>query len=262
MNKIKPNVASTAFSPLFALQGTILTRIEMRTEYKYRWCWGGVGLLKGSSVITFRGETTHEPPSPNTWGELIPRGRVQTILQTQSFDKEHKNRVWGKVLQTAKINGLETGLIRTEWLPRDIIGFSTNNWFHTTNKFSIWSCVFSPEQNKTGVCLWKALDAFQQWCTAQVWSISTFAVMLAKIAAVLWGTAGFSWVTLRWISLALKYPGLFPSDSARVNISAVKQGVFFGFCSGVAVCAVWKSHCYCQRKIKTNLPWLITGYEY
>lgn len=36
------------------------------------------------------------------------------ILQTQSFDKEHKNRVWGKVLQTAEINGLETGLIRTE----------------------------------------------------------------------------------------------------------------------------------------------------
>lgn len=147
MNKIKLNADSTAFFPLFSLQSTILTRIEMRTECRNRWCWWGEQLVKGSSAITFRRELSGKSPSPNSSGELTPRGRSRTILQTHSFDNQHKNCGLGETLQTAKINRLEMGLIRTKLIPHDIISFSTNTWFHTTNKFCVWRlhCVFSPQ---------------------------------------------------------------------------------------------------------------------
>lgn len=147
MNKIKLSADSTVFFPLFSLQSTILTRIEMRTEYKNRRCCWGERLVKDSSAITFRREMSGESPSPNSSGELTPRGRAQTILQTHGFHKQHENHVLGETLQTVKINHLEMGLIRTKLLPHDIIGFSTNTWSHNTNKFRVWRllCVFSPK---------------------------------------------------------------------------------------------------------------------
>lgn len=126
LNKIKANTDSTAFFPLFSLQSTLLTRIEMRTAYKNRWCWWGERLVKGSSAITLRREMSGESPPPSSSGDLTARGRARTILQTHSFNKQHKNHVLGETLQTAEINCLEMGLIRTKLLPHDIIGFSTN----------------------------------------------------------------------------------------------------------------------------------------
>lgn len=83
-------------------------------------------------------------------------------------------------------------------------------------------------------------------------------VTLVKTVVALQVTVVSSQVTVRRTSLRLNYP----KHSARVNISVVEAQCLFGFCSGVAACAVQRSYCYCQRKIKTNLAWLIKGYEY
>lgn len=246
MNKIIPNTDSTAFSPLFSLQSTILTRMEMRTEYKNRWCWCGEWLVKGSSAFTFRREMSGEPPSPNSSGELTPRGRAWTVLQTHSFDKQHKNHVLGGTLQTAKINRLEMGLIRTKLLSHDIIGFSTSTWSHITNKFCVWRsyCVFSPEKNKRGV--FASEKHFQQWCRVQVRWIFTLTVMLAKIVVVLWVTVSFSCLTVKRTPPALKYQELFHSHGAIVNISVVE-----------ARCPFWillRCSCLCSLKELLLLP--------
>jgi len=83
-------------------------------------------------------------------------------------------------------------------------------------------------------------------------------VTLVKTVVALQVTVVSSHVTVRRTSLRLNYP----KHSARVNISVVEAQCLFGFRSGVAACAVQRSYCYCQRKIKTNLAWLIKGYEY
>lgn len=226
---------------------------------------GREGLVKGSSDITGRGEMPEQLPSPSTSGELIPRGRDSPSANSELWNKVQKNHVWGKVLQTAKINGLEIGLIRTWSLPHDIIVFSANSWIHTTSKFCI----------RIGVVP-SLLRTIKQKSLPMLSSGSFLAVVhgagwmhlhacgytLVKIVVALQVTVVSSWVTVRRTSLRLNYLRLFPRHSAGVNISAVEAECLFGFCSGVAACAVWRSSCYCQRKIKTNLAWLIKGYEY
>lgn len=99
---------------------------------------GREGLVKGSSDITGRGEMPEQLPSPSTSGELIPRGRDSLCANSELWNKVQKNHGWGKVLQIAKINGLEMGLIRTQSLPHDITVFPANSRIHTTSKFRIW----------------------------------------------------------------------------------------------------------------------------
>lgn len=86
------------------------------------------------------------------------------------------------------------------------------------------------------------------WCR---WGESPHWVMLSKIRVVLQVAVSFVCVSVQSTGWSLT------ATMQELTLLWWEQSVLFGFCSGVAACAASRSYCYCQKKIKTNLAWLI-----
>lgn len=134
-----------------------------------------------------------------------------------------------------------------------------NTWFHSTNKLCIWRlhCVFFPSKINQECLPLKSTRIFSgMTCGAGDVNLH------AELCWVKYGLYCKRQSVLPvWLSGGLPY-----HQSTGSSLTAMmqeltflwwKQGILFGFCSGVAAGAISRSYCYCQRKIKTNLAWLI-----
>lgn len=156
------------FSPYLDCKAWFSLELRWEQNTKIGGEGGGRGRLKVSLPSPSEGKCQENRCYSVVQVNWLQEGEPKQFCKLIVLTCGRNNCGLGKTLQPAKISHLEMGLIRATLLIQHNICLSSNTWFYTADKCCLWRLrLLSRAEWTRSVCLWKALEAFQQRCAVQ-----------------------------------------------------------------------------------------------